>query len=83
MADLELVTLADARGLRDLLAVQERAVRGSEVLEEQLTVSFEDARVHLGRERVRGERDRATATATDRRLAVDPLVATALGVGLQ
>ena len=82
VADLQLVALADTRRLRDLLAVQERPVRGAEVLEVELTVPLDDARVHLRRERVRGERDRAAAAAADRRLTVDPLVATALGVGL-
>ena len=83
LADLHAVALADLHALvRRLLAVQERAVGGTEILEPQrAVVARRRARAPATR-RCRKERDRAAAAAPDRRLAVDPVVAAAFGVGL-
>src|SRR5207302_5535547 len=48
LADLQTVTLADGNGRAHLLAVEEGAVGGAQVLDEEVAVAAEQAGVQLG-----------------------------------
>src|SRR3546814_11978540 len=67
VADLELVATLHDHRTGDLAAVQVRAVGRAEVLDVDLAVAYEDARVQLGRVRV-VDGDLAAGGPSDRHL---------------